>query len=42
VEFDREKVEIALKNENRESFLMAEIPIMPASERRRRSAMPSS
>ena len=36
VEFDREKVEINLKNENRESLLHAEIPIMPASERRRR------
>jgi cell division topological specificity factor len=37
VEFDREKVAIQLVNENRESILHAEIPIQPASERRRRA-----
>jgi cell division topological specificity factor len=37
VEFDRDKVNINLTNENRESLLYAEIPIMPAQERRRRA-----
>jgi len=39
VDFDRENVQINLSSEDRESILYAEIPIMPASERRRRSAM---
>jgi cell division topological specificity factor len=37
VEFDRDKVNINLTNENRESLLHAEIPILPAQERRRRA-----
>lgn len=36
VDYDREKVTIDLTSENRENILVAEIPIMPASERRRR------
>lgn len=35
VDFDRELVEINLTNENRESLLMAEIPIRPGTRRRR-------
>ena len=37
VEFDREAVEINLTNEDRESLLLAEIPIRPGSSRRRRA-----
>ena len=36
VDFDREAVEINLTNEDRESLLLAEIPIRPGSSRRRR------
>ena len=37
VEFDREAVSIDLKNEDRDSILMAEIPIQPTTRRRRLS-----
>lgn len=37
VEFDRDKVQINLTNDNRESLLHAEIPIIPGSARRRRA-----
>lgn len=37
VDFDRESVQINLTSENRSSILHAEIPIQPASARRRQS-----
>ncbi len=40
VEFDREKVAINLVSQDRESLLHAEIPILPATERRRRALSP--
>lgn len=36
VEFERDKVQIQLTSTNRESMLHAEIPIMPAAQRKRR------
>jgi cell division topological specificity factor len=38
VDFDQEAVEINLASEERNSILYAEIPILPASSRRRRPA----
>ncbi len=35
VDFDREKVDINLTSDNRESILYAEIPIQPSARRRR-------
>lgn len=37
VEFDRDKVQINLQTEDRESVLHAEIPVLPTTERRRRA-----
>ncbi len=42
VEFDRENVRISLTSTNRESMLHAEIPIQPASRRKRRRGTSSS
>ncbi len=41
VDFDREAVRIDLTSEDRESILMAEIPIRPGSSRKRRTAQGS-
>ncbi len=38
VDFDREQVEINLTSDDRENMLLAEIPIRPSSQRRRRMA----
>src|SRR5574340_656933 len=40
VDFDREKVEISLTSDNRESVLHAEIPVLPSTARKRRPATP--
>jgi cell division topological specificity factor len=37
VDFDREQVEISLESDDRESLLHAQIPIRPASPRKRRA-----
>lgn len=42
VDFDRDKVQINLTSENRESILMAEIPIRPPSPRKRRAIQSSA
>ena len=42
VEFDRDKVHINLTNENRDSMLYAEIPIVPVTDRRRHAMQQTS
>jgi cell division topological specificity factor len=42
VDFDREQVEISLESDERESLLHAEIPIRPASPRKRRAMQTTS
>jgi cell division topological specificity factor len=42
VEFDRESVLINLSSNNRENMLHAEIPIRPASQRKRHAAQAAS